>query len=189
MGENCISEEREEKNGWCMFVGLYAFANALLPLARERAAATSTQKYMNRMEMEFLWNVCSFCKPYTAELMREIKWKKMFYWGWKSLFLGGTEMQFLMYSIFFRAMWTSLLDLQPQRCWSQVPLSKMMSNYFRKPNWASHFSFGTSGGSLIIGSNRAIERRHREQQLKLHNIYWSKTTITIEQLSSKRLKN
>lgn len=113
--------------------------------------------------IEWKWNFCEMFAVFAALHSWINAWnqvEKNVLFGLKISFFGGTEMQFLMYSIFFRAVWTSLFDLQPQRCCYQVPLSKMMSNYFRKPNWASHFSFGASDGSLIIGPNRAIERRH-----------------------------
>lgn len=88
--------------------------------------------------------------------------EKMF--GGTTLFLpvsARSEMQFLMCSAFARFSvqacinfaFTILFDLHPQWCCTQVPLSKLMSYYFRELDWTRYFL----GGPLISLVKHSME--------------------------------
>lgn len=91
--------------------------------------ALSTQKYADWMEMYFL-NYLQFLQPYTAELMREIKWKENVPCLLKNLFLLQNTI-FDVFGVFFLHLriqilaWMNLFDFQPHWCCSQVPLDSL----------------------------------------------------------------
>lgn len=144
--KNCIIGPGEGENGWCMFNGLFYvhFANASQASVKRVAGWRHESTCGDRMEMDFFC-CCSYAvfalALHTAELMWEIKWKKMragkvFVFAARCVFFSCwsriPEMQFLMSSQSFFMLHSAMHKFSRVRicliyslewCCTQVPLS------------------------------------------------------------------